>query len=428
MCATRIQAPKRNHDRLRLGAKKNTHYAGHCWNELDRINGAGAMSMKMEKQRSKPIRVLIVAAPPDWLGGQAVQAARLLDGLAQESDVEAELLPIHPPLPGALQLLHKIKYVRTVVYSIVYYALLLLRLPRFDIAHIFAASYFSFVITPAPAVLIAKLYGKQVLLNYHSGEAEDHLRRWPRSTRLIFRLVDRVVTPSRYLVEVFARFGIEAEAVSNTAPLERFAFRGRRPLRPTLLSNRSLESHYNVADTLRAFALIERRAPDARLIVAGDGSERQRLQALSAELGLKRVEFVGAVAPDRMPELYDRADIFVNSSLVDNMPLSLIEAFACGLAIVSSDAGGIPSLVTDGETGLLVSCGDYKALAANVIRLLEDQRLAAELINRARAESEKYTWAVARGPWLKIYAELSGNGRVAMGDALKQFSENARDL
>src|SRR5499433_35744 len=232
--------------------------------------------MKMERQRSKPIRVLIVAPHLDRPGGQAVQAARLLDGLNREPGVEAEFLPIHPRLPGALQLLYEIKYVRTVVYTIAYFALLLLRLPRFDIAHVFAASYLSFVITPAPAVLIAKLYGKPVLLNFHSGEAEDHLRRWPRSTKLIFRLADRVVVPSRYLVGVFGRFGIEAEAVSNTVPLERFNFRERRPLRPTLLSNRNLESHYNVAGTLRAFALIERRVPDARLIVAGDGAERAR--------------------------------------------------------------------------------------------------------------------------------------------------------
>jgi glycosyltransferase involved in cell wall biosynthesis len=363
--------------------------------------------MKAEKPRSKPIRVLIVAAPPDWLGGQAVQAARLLDGLKREPGVEAELLPIHPRLPGALQLLHEIKYVRTVVYTIAYLALLLLRLPRFDVAHIFAASYFSFVIAPAPAVLIAKLYGKPVLLNYHSGEAEDHLRRWPRSTKLIFGLADRVVAPSRYLVGVFAQFGIEAEAVSNTAPLERFAFRERRPLRPTLLSNRSLESHYNVSDTLRAFALIERRVPDARLIVAGDGGERARLQAMAAKLGIKRVEFVGAAPPDRMPEIYDRADIFVNSSLVDNMPLSLIEAFACGLAVVSSNAGGIPHLVTEGETGLLSPCGDYEALAANVVRLLEDQRLAAELISRAHAACRQYTWTATRGSWLKIYTDMA---------------------
>src|SRR5262245_16751822 len=137
-------------------------------------------------ERKKRLRVLIIAAPPDWIGGQAVQAARLLDGLAHESQVEAKFLSIHPRLPGAFHHLHKIKYVRTIVYTIVYIVSLILRLPRIDVAHVFASSHFSFLITPAPAVLIAKFYGKRVLLNYHSGEAEDHLRRWPCVTKLIF--------------------------------------------------------------------------------------------------------------------------------------------------------------------------------------------------------------------------------------------------
>ena len=187
--------------------------------------------MKAGKQRSKPIRVLVVAAPPDWPGGQAVQAARLLEGLNREPGVEAELLPIRPRLPGALQLLHKVKYVRTVVYSTAYFALLLLRLPRFDVAHVFAASYFSFVISPAPAVLIAKLYGKRVILHYHSGEAEDHLSHWYWMAAPVIRLADVVIAPSGYLVDVFARFGLRAQAIFNITAMDKYRFRGRRPLR-----------------------------------------------------------------------------------------------------------------------------------------------------------------------------------------------------
>lgn len=355
----------------------------------------------------RTIRVCIVVASMDILGGQAIQAHRLLEGLSREPGVEAELLPINPRLPGPLRLLQRVKYVRTVVTSIAYIASLLVRLPRFDVVHVFSASYFSFVLAPAPAVLIAKLYGKPVLLNYHSGEAEDHLRRWPRTSLPIIRLADRVVVPSDYLVSVFAKFGIKAERVLNTVDLACFRFRERRELSSVLLSNRNLERHYNVECTVRAFAIIQQRIPNARLIVAGDGSERRRLRELAVTLRLKNVEFLGAVSPEDMPALYDRAGVFVNASDIDNQPLSIIEAFASGLPVVTTDAGGIPDMVTNEETGLLVNRGDHEAIAEHVIRLLSDASLARRLASRGEEASHKYTWASVRRDWLRLYSELS---------------------
>jgi glycosyltransferase involved in cell wall biosynthesis len=358
------------------------------------------------KERRK-IRVCIVVASLDILGGQAIQAERLLEGLSRESGVEAELLPINPRLPHPLRLLQRIKYVRTVVTSIAYIASLLVRLPRFDVVHVFSAAYFSFVLAPTPAVLIAKLYGKPVLLNYHSGEAEDHLRRWPRTSLPIIRLADRLVVPSDYLVSVFAKFGIKAERVLNTVDLARFRFRKRSTLSPVLLSNRNLERHYNIECTLRAFAIIQQRIPDARLIVAGDGSERRRLRELAVTLGLKNIEFLGAVAPEDMPAPYDRAGVFVNASDVDNQPLSIIEAFASGLPVVTTDAGGIPDMVTNEETGLLVKRGDYVTIAEQVLRLLSDANLAQRLASRGEEASHKYMWASVRQDWLRHYSALS---------------------
>jgi len=357
----------------------------------------------------------------DILGGQAIQAKRLLEGLSRESGVEAELLPINPRLPGPLRLLQRIKYVRTVVTSIAYIASLLVRLPRFDVVHVFSASYFSFVLAPAPAVLIAKLYGKPVLLNYHSGEAEDHLRRWPRTSLPMIRLADRVVVPSDYLVSVFANFGIKAERVLNTVDLARFRFRERNELSPVLLSNRNLERHYNVECTLRAFAIIQQRIPDARLIVAGDGSERNRIRALAVSLGLKNVEFLGAVAPEHMPALYDRAGVFVNASDIDNQPLSIIEAFASGLPVVTTNAGGIPDMVTDRETGLMVDRNDPEAIAEQVIQLLSDNVLALRLASRAGEASHKYTWAAVRRDWLRLYCALSRH-EIALIDRVESSS------
>lgn len=359
-----------------------------------------------------PVRVLIVAPSLDILGGQAVQATRLIARLKEEPALEVGFLPINPRLPGALRRLQAIKYVRTVVTTLLYIATLLIRVRAYDVIHVFSASYLSFVLSPTPAILIAKLYGKKVMLNYRSGEAEDHLTRWRRTALPVIKLADKVVVPSGYLVEVFGRFGIRAESIANTVDLTRFKFRTRKPLQPVIFSNRNLESLYNVECIVRAFAIIQKQASEARLIVAGDGSERARLESLSKELGIKNVEFIGQVSPEKMPALYDQADIFVNASNIDNMPVSHIEAFASGLAVVTTDAGGIPYIVANERNGLVVGCGDYEAIARSVVALLEDAEMADRLIKTARADCEKYTWAAVREEWLATYAEIAGRARV----------------
>src|SRR5215210_1033463 len=204
------------------------------------------------------VRVLIVAASLDILGGQAVQAERLIRHLQNELSLRVSFLPINPRLPGVLRKLQSIKYVRTVTTSILYCLNLLREVRKYDVIHVFSASYLSFLIAPTPAILVSKLYGKKILLNYHSGEAEDHLQRWRRSTMPILNLVDKVVVPSEYLVRVFAKFGIDAVAIFNIIDLDKFEIRQRTPLRPIFLSNRNLEAHYGVDCLLRVFAHIQR--------------------------------------------------------------------------------------------------------------------------------------------------------------------------
>jgi L-malate glycosyltransferase len=364
------------------------------------------------KKADGKIAVGIVVASLDILGGQAIAALRLLEGLSQSPAIQAELLPINPRLPQALRGLQRIKYLRTLVTFIYYVATLLVKLPRFEVLHVFSAANFSFLLAPAPALLIAKLYGKPVVLHYHSGEAEQHLSNWRRTTIPVLQLADRVIVPSEFLVKVFAKFAIEARAISNTVELGRFSFHRHRPLRPVILANRNFESHYNVACALRAFALIQRELPQAQLLVAGDGSQRQALHRLAAELRLNNIEFCGAVSPAKMPALYDRADIYLNASEVDNMPLSILEAFACGLAVVTTDAGGIPYMVKDRDNGLVVERGNPEALAQGVLHLLAHQDEAERLISQAQRDCRKYSWQAVGYQWLSLYQELAGKTAV----------------
>jgi glycosyltransferase involved in cell wall biosynthesis len=357
---------------------------------------------------TKPLRLLIIAPSHDYLGGQSVHAEQLLKELGKEPTLHVSFVPINPRAPGVLRRLQQIKYARTVVRFPLYLLKMLSQIPRHDVIHVSSAALSSFAMTTTPAILIGKMFGKKVVLNYHAGQAEEHLRDWGRTAIPFIRMADTTVVSSDWLVDVFARYDLKAHAIFNHVELDSFHFRERRPLRPHFLSNRNFDPIYNVPCVLSAFALIQKRYPDARLLVAGDGAQRVELESLARSLALSNVEFTGLVTPERMPELCAASDIYLNASNVDNMPLSILEAFSAGLPVVTTDAGGIPYIVTHEETGLLVPMNDHEAMAAAALRLLKDDALAQQIVGRARAECDKYTWQAVRVRWLKLYNEVMG--------------------
>jgi L-malate glycosyltransferase len=351
----------------------------------------------------RPLRVCVVAPSLDILGGQAVVAQRLIERLRTDPSLEVSFIPHNPRLPGPLRALQRVKYVRTAATSVAYLALLLRRLRNVDVVHVFSASYVSFILAPTPAVLVGRLYGKRVILNYRSGEAFDHLSKWPRSSLPILRRAHLIV-PSAFLVEVFAKFGLRATAVPNFVEVDAIPYRRRGALRPRFLTNRNFAAHYNVACVLRAFARIQASIPEAQLTVAGDGRQRHQLHALARELELRNVEFVGQISPRQMLALYDQADAYLNSPNIDNMPNSVVEAFAAGLPVVTTRAGGIPYIVRHEENGLLVDCDDHDALAAATLRLFSEPDLALRLADRARSDVlSNYTWPAVRNGWRCAY-------------------------
>jgi glycosyltransferase involved in cell wall biosynthesis len=359
------------------------------------------------------LRVAVVAPSLRILGGQAVQADRLLRAWENDNDVEAWLVPVNPEPPFPLRRAVDIKYLRTIVTQLVYWPSLVRELRRADVVHVFSASYTSFLLAPLPAVLVARLIGKPVVLNYRSGEAPDHLRR-SAIARTTLRVVDRNAVPSRFLQEVFAGFGIRAEVIPNIVDTERFAFRRREPLAPRLVSTRNLEPLYNVACTLRAFAIVQRRHPGASLTLVGGGSQDAMLRAMASQLGLRHVMFAGRVAPSDIWRYYAENDIYVQTPDIDNMPTSVLEAYASGCPVVATAAGGVPAILTDGVHGLLAPCGDHEAVADRVLRLLDDRALARRLVAAARDSCYACTWQAVRVRWLALYRELVAHPRGAL--------------
>lgn len=361
----------------------------------------------MRGPQHAPLRIAIVAASLRILGGQAVQAQRLLDAWKGDPEIDAWLVPINPVPPRPLDALLSVKYARTLVTQLLYWPLLARELRRADVVHVFSASYSSFLLAPLPAILIAKLLGRPVVLNYHSGEAPDHLRRSALARRVMRSWVDLNVVPSTFLRDVLSSFGILARTVPNTIDLQEFAYRVRDPLRPRILSTRNFEPLYNVAAVLRAFARVQARRADATLTLVGSGSQEPALRALAAQLNLRHVTFAGRVQPSDISRYYAEADIYVQTPAIDNMPLSVLEAFASGLPVVSTGVGGVPTILTHGVHGLLAPADADEAMAAHVMTLLESPVYARQLAAAARDTCAGYEWPVARAGWLAAYRSVA---------------------
>jgi glycosyltransferase involved in cell wall biosynthesis len=355
--------------------------------------------------RRDPLRVAIVAPSLGILGGQAVQADRLIEAWKEDTALCAWLVPVNPVPPRPFAAATRIKYVRTAATQLCYWPSLVRQLRRADVVHVFSASYFSFILAPLPAVLVAKLLGKPVVMNYRSGQAPEHLRRSAIARRTL-RSVERNAVPSAFLRDVFAAFGIKANVIPNIVDVDRFAFRRREPLRPNILSTRNLEDLYNVACTLRTFRRVQDRYPEATLTLVGAGAEEGRLRALASELRLANIRFAGRVPPEQIWKYYAEADIYLQTPDIDNMPGSVLEAFASGLPVVSTRAGGVPAILTDGVHGFLVDCDDDRGAAGRIITLLETPELARRLTTAARESCERYRWKNVRAQWLSLYEDL----------------------
>jgi glycosyltransferase involved in cell wall biosynthesis len=346
--------------------------------------------------------------------------ARLLERLLRQDGIEVVFLPSNLRLPAGLGWVERIPVLRTCARAVMMPFRTWQRSRRVDTIHIFAASWLYFFVVVAPVVLVGRWCGKSVIVNYRGGEARAFFRRFGVAVRPVLRSAHAITTPSEFLAEVIREcFGLPVSIVPNILNTSACRYRRRSTLTPTLLVNRHLESIYDVESVLRAFRVVQDRSPEASLCIAGTGSLEKSLRHLAAGLKLRNVEFLGAVPHTEMAALYDRCDILVNASRVDNFPGALLEASAAGLAIASTAAGGIPAMYRHGETAFLVEPGDWRALAAAIERLLESPALAAEMAERALALPRACEWSEVRRLLFGCYglSPDAGRGENARGAA-----------
>jgi len=365
--------------------------------------------------RNHPIALVGPLPPPS--GGMANQT-RQLAHLLIESGLHVELVQVNPPYYPSW--IGKIPFFRALFRLIPYLLRLWRATGKVHLLHIMANSGWSWHLFAAPAVWIGWWRRIPVIINYRGGEAEsffNHSWRWVRPTviRATF-----VVVPSSFLEAVFFQRDILTRIVPNIINIKYFYPKNNHIKHNiNLLVARNLEPIYDIGTALKAFALIKNNYPSAKLNVAGSGESRVDLEQLSQHLGIaESVNFTGRLDNKEMAEIYRQTDLLLNPSLADNMPISLLEALACGVPIVSTNVGGIPHLVKDGKTALLVDPSDPQAMAVAAIRVLDDPDLATVLRKNGLAIVQDYTWPTVREQWFSVYRDaLQDSGLKTNGAA-----------
>ena len=285
-----------------------------------------------------------------------------------------------------------------------------------NLLHVMANSGWSWHLFATPAIWIAKFRNTPVIVNYRGGEAASFLANSSQSVGLTMRQASALVVPSGFLKTVFASFNMAAKIVPNIVDIERFNNPApHRTTRRHLLIARNLEPIYDNETAIRAFFTVHRSYPDATLTIAGSGPLANQLRALAESLGLAgAITFAGRLDRDAMAEAYRNADIAINPSLVDNMPNSVLEALASGVPVVTTNVGGVPYIVKDGHTALLVHPGSPEAMAAAILRLMGDADLSEQLVNNGQSEVQKYTWQQVWPLLSNVYDQASHARRLAV--------------
>ena len=357
------------------------------------------------------LRVGLVGPFPPPEGGIANQTLQLGELLRREgADVTA--VPVNAPYRPSW--IETIRGVRALFRLVPYILRLWIVAGRVDVFHIMANSGWSWHLFATPAIWIARLRGVPSVVNYRGGEAESFLAHSGGAVLKTLRRASALAVPSGFLEQVFLRSGIQSTVVPNIVDTDHFRSAGPAyPKRAAhLVVARSLEPIYDIATALRAFRLVRNDFADATLTVAGSGPEERALHALAEELDIAgAVRFRGRLDRNQMAELYRSASVVINPSRVDNMPNSVLEAMATGAVVVSTDVGGVPFIVRDGITGLLVAPGDPAAMAERLRRVLADPQLANKLRDAALADIQQYTWTKVREKWSDVYASVLSAAR-----------------
>jgi glycosyltransferase involved in cell wall biosynthesis len=260
--------------------------------------------------------------------------------------------------------------------------------------------YYAFVISQ-----LCRLFGLKYIPILHGGNLESRLKNNPKLSLLIFKHSKVNVAPSEYIKSTFETYGYSnIETIPNTLEIENYKFEVRRIESIKLLWVRSFSEIYNPQLAVKISKALIDKGEGAELYMvgpdSGDGSFK-KVQELAKTLDVS-VKFTGKLSKSEWISLSQDFNIFINTTNFDNMPISVIEAMALGLPIVTTDVGGMPYLVNHEKDGLLVPINDVEAFLKAILKLKFEPDFLKDSVQRARQKVESYDWQVVKYKWFQV--------------------------
>lgn len=257
------------------------------------------------------------------------------------------------------------------------------------------------------AVLISQLcrvLNLKYIAKLHGGALPDRLKRSPFLCDLIFKNAYKITAPSEYLIEVFQlKYPSNLIYIPNTLEIAKYDFLNRKIHQPKLLWVRSFSKIYNPKMAITVFSELKKEFPNAELCMVGPDKENlvEQCKAYATNLNVG-VTFTGKLSKEEWTAMSKNYTFFINTTHFDNTPISVIEAMALGLPIVSTNVGGISFLLETKKNALLVNDNDVQAMVDAIKLLLSDVNLSATIVQNARKYIEDFDWKKVKYKWFEI--------------------------
>lgn len=251
---------------------------------------------------------------------------------------------------------------------------------------------------------LCRILGLKYIPKLHGGNLPNRISRSKFFSNMIFRNAYINIAPSYYLFETFKNNGYtNLQYIPNTIELHLYPKLEKKFDTPKLLWVRSFSKIYNPLMAVKVFMKIRRLFPDATICMIGPQKDDSYTKTVRyAQKNNVEVLFTGKLSKEEWIELSKEYNVFINTTHFDNTPISVIEAMALGLPVVSTNVGGITYLLEHDSNALLVNDSDIEDMANQIIRLFTEQNLANEISKKGKEFVGNFDWDIVKKQWIEL--------------------------